>query len=76
MYLDEVIILLNQISKRKKEEYRMLLAISQNPHVKEPKLLWDALSYKEEENDEPVDLEKELGKLKMAMSDNPRIMIK
>lgn len=44
VYLDELYFLIDQINKRKISEYKMQLAIAQNPHVKDPKALWEILN--------------------------------
>jgi len=51
VYLDELYYLVKRINKRKLVEYKMQLAIVQNPHVKDPKDLWRLL---ESEEREPV----------------------
>jgi len=44
VYFDELYWLTRQIERRKLTEYRMQLAIVQNPHVKDPKELWRVLN--------------------------------
>lgn len=40
VYLDELFVFSRLINKRKNQEYKMQLAIAQNPHIKNPKELW------------------------------------
>lgn len=44
IYLDDLIRLSKEINRRKIQEHKTQLAIVQNPHVKNPKKLWDVLS--------------------------------
>lgn len=66
------------IKQRKNLEYRMLLAIVQNPHAEKPQALWDELNkqntHTSRENDKLDTKGMELLKLKMGA--NPRIAIK
>jgi hypothetical protein len=43
LYFDEVYYLMKHMNRRKLGEYRMQLALIQNPHTKNPKELWDQL---------------------------------
>lgn len=77
MYFDEVYMLMQTITKRRNGHYKMLLAIAQNPHNKDPKLLWNAL----DALDRPATAEEELDtagfeRLKLTTSQNPRIIVK
>ena len=77
MYFDEVYMLMQTISRRRNGHYKMLLAIAQSPHSKDPKLLWNAL----EAADRPTKANEELDvsgfeRLKLATSQNPRIIVK
>lgn len=47
MYLDDLFCLVQKINKRKIQEYSMQLAITENPHLKERKKLWDILRSQE-----------------------------
>lgn len=57
VYLDEVLLLQKHIKRRTFENYKMQLAIVQNPHAKSPKDLWDMLNAETIEvvPDEPLD---------------------
>lgn len=83
LYFDEYIDLALEIKDRKKREYKTQLAIASNPHFEadDQKKLWEAF---EEENNYVPDyaldpnaaLDKtDFARLKMAMADNPRIII-
>lgn len=48
VYLDDLQHLSKAMDKRKLSEYKMQLAITQNPHTKDPKKLWDVIKSKEE----------------------------
>lgn len=49
VYLDELFFLTRYINRRHITDYRMQLAIAQNPHVKNPKELWTILEQQERE---------------------------
>lgn len=51
-YIDELILLVRAIKIRKISDYQMQLAIAQNPHVKNPKELWQIL---EQGTRKPID---------------------
>jgi hypothetical protein len=54
--LDDLYFLVQKINDRKLQEYKMELAIVQNPHVKEPRRLWDILKSQEQrEKDDEFD---------------------
>lgn len=64
------------MKKRQLSDLRMQLAITQNPHVKEPELLWKTLEYMDKE---PVDekLDKDgLMRLKELMSGGKAFLVK
>ncbi len=78
VYLDELIFLVQKINHRKLIEYRMQLAIVQNPHVKDPKHLWDILTSQDKDfvtepkEFDPVGFEL----LKSQLRGNPRFVVK
>lgn len=75
-YLDEALILLGLIRNRRNSQYKILLAISENPHREKPEALWNALNGETRE-DSSTELDKNgLEFLKLKMSDNPRMLIK
>jgi len=77
VYFDELYWLTRQIEKRKVTEYRMQLAIVQNPHVKEPKELWKVLNKNDVIVDRPEILdETEFEILKSQLRKNPRFVVK
>ncbi len=51
VYFDELFIFIRLINRRKINEYKMQLAISTNPHAKDPKPLWSLLDRQERENE-------------------------
>lgn len=69
---------MKHIKSRKNIEYKMQLAIAQNPHAKNPQELWDLLNKQDtKDNIESATLDvggMEL--LKARMSENPRIIVK
>ena len=77
LFFDEVYMLTEAIRRRKNGHYKMLLAIVQSPHSKDPNLLWKAL-----EADERTDIVAEeldtagFERLKLDASKNPRIIVK
>ena len=78
MYFDEAYRYLQIIKQRKNTDYKVQLAIAQNPHSQKPQDLWDILNKEDtittKENDTLDTQGMEL--LKMKMRENPRIMIK
>lgn len=80
VYFDELYIYYQRISKRKLDNYMMLLSISENPHVKDRRSLWDILKNAERDLDnKPEDNkfdEVSMEVLKARMRANPRIIIK
>jgi len=56
IYIDDVFNLQKQITRRHFEEWKMQLAIVQNPHTEKPKDLWDMLvAQTAVPDDEPLD---------------------
>lgn len=78
IYFDELYELVQQINKRKISDWKMELAIVQNPHVKDPKQLWQMLSsYDRLSKPENDKLDKAgFAMLKDALSGSNRIMVK
>ncbi len=75
-YLDELFMLIKEINKRKLVDWKMQLAIVQNPYTKKPKELWDTLK-SQEEREENVEFDQiGLGRLKEQLSQNPRFVVK
>lgn len=76
IYLDDLIRLSREINRRKIAEYKTQLAIIQNPHVKDPKRLWDILSrFDVSKTPETLD-ETGFTLLKNKLRQNPRFKIK
>lgn len=78
VYFDELYYLTQKIEKRKLAEYKMQLAIAQNPHVKDPKELWRILNSQTTESYErPHELDNASFEiLKSKLSSNPRFVVK
>lgn len=77
IYLDDLVYLMKQINQRKISDYRMQLAIAQNPYTKNPKQLWNILkdqNIEENKNEEFDDVGFE--RLKNALSENPKFIVK
>lgn len=76
MYFDELYYLSQNINRRKIGDYKVQLAIAQNPHTKNPRELWrifeDMNTEKKQETLDVTGFEL----LKNAMRDNPRIVVK
>ena len=69
--------LLDRITKRKNSDYKMQLAIAQNPHSTDPKQLWYLLSRNEEADPTSLELDVEgFERLKQAMSKSGSIVVK
>lgn len=64
------------IEKRKMAEYRMQLAIVQNPHSKNPKELWANLQTEEASLRRTEFDEQGMSILKSKLASNPRIIVK
>jgi hypothetical protein len=81
VYFDELYYLLRKINKRKLQDYKMRLAIAENPHKKDNKALWSILNSEEDKleyggsKDETFDAAG-LEILKARMRNNPRIIVK
>jgi hypothetical protein len=77
LYFDEVYSLVDAIKKRRNGNYRMLLAIVQSPHTKDPQLMWKALEADAELGYEDEELDTAgFERLKLITSQNPRIAVK
>lgn len=77
LYLEEVQLMIEAIRKRKNGKYKMLLAIAQSPHSKDPQLLWKALEAEDRVTDEDAELDTTgFEKLKLITGQNPRIVVK
>lgn len=78
VYLPDLVYLVQKINRRKIVDYRMQLAITQNPHIKDPKKLWDILASQDKEfNRRPAEFDAagfEL--LKSQLRGNPRFVVK
>jgi len=76
LFFDEVYMLTEAIGRRRNGNYKMLLAIAQSPHSKDPNLLWKALESEEQlESNEELD-SAGFERLKLTTSQNPRIIVK
>lgn len=80
-YFDELFFLVDKINKRKIQDYKIQMAIIQNPHVKDPKVLWKEIEKQENELEGKSYLEAEFDTvgfemLKSKMRENPRIVVK
>lgn len=78
MYPDELLEYDKLIEARRLADWKMKLAIAQNPHAEDPKKLWEALNRQEDDDNY---LEAELDKEAMAafkeqLSGNSRIIVK
>lgn len=76
VYVDDVFYLREHIKRRHFEDWKMQLAIVQNPHTKNPKDLWDMLSA---ETNVPADekLDKEgFEAFKRALAGSQRVQVK
>jgi hypothetical protein len=74
--LDDLFFLVQKINDRKLIDYKMQLAIIQNPHVKDPKHLWRVLESKKEQKQNDEFDPAGFALLKSALSKNPRIIVK
>lgn len=77
VYFDDLIPLVEKINARQVSEYKMLLAIVQNPYAKDPQKLWQILKSREPHKvrSEKLDVAG-FEALKIRMSQNPRIIVK
>lgn len=78
MYVPELVQLTKEINKRKLREWKMELAIVQNPHVKDPKKLWQDLNNADPDEKKRSEVFDVAGfeKLKQQLRKNPRMVIK
>lgn len=77
VYLDELNYLLREINRRHIRDYKMQLAIVQNPHTKDPKNLWRILQQSEPRDQKPPVFDSfAFERLKMEMGKSPRIIVK
>lgn len=76
MYIDELFSLQKSIQKRKLYEYRVQLAIAQNPHVEKPEELWEALTPKDRDRRDGTMDKKGLALLKLRMAQGKWIGVK
>ena len=78
IYFDELYELVQQANKRKVSEWKMQLAITQNPHVQNPKELWEVLNSYDRQTDPAGDKLDKAGfaLLKDALRGSNRIMVK
>lgn len=77
VYFDELFLLVKNINKRKLTEYKVQLAIAQNPYTKNPKQLWTLLKQMDENESRMQEFDStgfEL--LKQQLSQNPRFIVK
>lgn len=70
--------MVKNINRRKVNEYKIQLAITQNPHSKEPKELWSILKQFEAEDEQPSEEYDAVGLqvLKNKLGQNPRFIVK
>lgn len=75
LYLEEILLLLIKVRKRKNTEYMVLATIVQSPHTEKPSKIFEVLKDNddEEKND---DGKAGLEVLRMALSKNPRFVVK
>lgn len=74
IYIEQLLALVPQIERRMLEDYKMQLAIAQNPHVKNPKELWRML---ERAQDKKPELDtSSIENLKYALGKGSRVLIK
>ncbi len=74
----ELVPIIQKINKRKVDEYKMQIAIVQNPHVKNPGELWkkiEAMRPVEEKKSDKLDV---VGfeNFKRTLASNPRFIVK
>lgn len=72
MYLDELFYLVENINKRQTRDWKMQLAIAQNPYTKKPQDLWKLIDKLEEKEEEYQGV----AALKQLFSKNKRFNIK
>lgn len=80
VYIDELVDLIKWINRRKLQDIKLQMSIIQNPHVKDPKILWKTIEEQERllGNSPKVEEFDTTGfeNLKTLMSRNPRIIVK
>lgn len=78
VYFDELYYLVKRIEKRQMAQYRMQLAIVQNPHIKEPEKLWTLLKDETQEYVRRPDVAEPgaFDILKGALRGSPRFIVK
>ena len=85
VYLDQLLDLIPKINIRKTNDYKMQLAIIQNPHVEDPQKLWNILDlkdrylkYEEERKNNPFGTfdDGAFERLKATISANSKIIVK
>ena len=79
VYLDELYALIEHSRVRKIQEYKMQLTIVSNPHVKDPKKLYNILLEQERLSGEPVeaDFDKDgFDVLKARLGASPHFVVK
>ncbi|HYD35558.1 MAG TPA: hypothetical protein VD999_05800 [Vitreimonas sp.] len=77
VYLDELPLLFKARERRKNEEHKTLLAIIQNPHVKNPQELWQLFNASNDDKNESKELDKQAFALfKATISKNSSILVK
>lgn len=76
VYLDELLYLSKEANKRHIREWKMQLAITQNPYSKKPRELWDIISAQDKDHvDEKLD-KSGLNILRQKLTSNPRFIFK
>lgn len=78
VYLDELYAMVPKINRRKLADYKMEMAIVQNPHVKNPKELWAMLDQQEKQFEPQDDKFDPAGfdRFKNALRKNPKFNVK
>jgi hypothetical protein len=76
VYVDELMSLIPVIKNRKMDDYRMRLAIAQNPHAKDPKKLWRSLQSKKDRTEETKLDESGFEIFKSRLSRSSKIQVK
>lgn len=79
VYVDQLICLIAKANLRKIANWRMQLAITTNPHVKNPKQLFAILDNEERKITGPAQTELDPGgfeALKQRLKQNPRFVVK
>jgi hypothetical protein len=76
VYLDDLFFFMAQIKRRKLGEYKIYAAIIQNPHVKDPKILWNILKQEDDNYLSREFDEQGFNLLKDQLMQNPRFKVK